>query len=284
MKQFTVREPIQIEGIGVHSGKPCKIRIKPAPVDFGIVYTTNENDPKTSVVANYANVCDTNMCTRIKNAHGTVVSVVEHISATFYATGITNAVVVVEDGGEIPFIDGSARAFVEAIEKSGLKEQEKERKMLKIVKEIRVFNGTRCAGLLPSDHFIVKAICDFSEKGLKTKPFTYDSEKDSFATEIAPARTFGFYSDVEYLRKNGLAIGASLENTVVFNENGFPIEGCRLRYENEPVRHKILDAIGDLSLCQCEIVGRYVAFCPGHGINNLLLRELFKDESNYELK
>lgn len=285
MKQFTIKSPISLEGIGVHSGKTCKIVIEPAPCNSGIVYICSPYDNDRSIVAaDYKNVSDTTMCTRITNEFGITVSVIEHISAAFYGLGVANALVKLEEGDEIPFLDGSSLHFVETIEDVGLQKQSEERRKIRILREVKIGDEKKWASLSPFEHFLVNVRCDFFARGLKTEPFVYDSAVDNFKKDVAGARTFGFFSDVEYLRKNNLAIGASLENTVVFESDGRVMNPEGLRYHDEPVRHKLLDAIGDLSLSQYEIIGRYDAFCPGHNINNLLLRELFKDEGNYILE
>lgn len=285
MKQFTIKSPISLEGIGVHSGKSCKITIEPAPCNSGIVYIRAPYDSCQSIVAaDYKNVSDTTMCTRITNEFGVTVSVVEHISAAFYGLGVTNAVVKLEEGDEIPFLDGSSLRFVEAIEAAGLQEQSEERRKIRILREVKIGDVKKWASLSPFKYFVAQVNCDFSARGLKTEPFIYNSDRDNFKKDVAGARTFGFFSDVEYLRKNNLAIGASLENTVVFGNDGHVMNPEGLRYHDEPVRHKLLDAVGDLSLSQYEILGKYDAFCPGHNINNLLLRELFKDEKSYILE
>lgn len=336
-KQCTLKDRILLEGVGVHSGKICKISVDPASMDSGISYLRDG----IKISANYANVFDTNMCTRLKDdSSGATISVVEHISAAFYALGITNALVRVIEGDEIPFMDGSSIAFAEAIEKAGIEEQSKERKRIVITRKVEVGDPKRWASLKPLEKnclqhknssgkfvaeggqpdvtreahleqqsqqkssqqqklqkqqqrnsLLMRVQCDFSDRGLSTLPYTlpfsYDFSIDDlvcdFNKNLAPARTFGFFSDVEYLRANNLALGASMDNTVVFGEGGSVMNPEGTRYDNEPVRHKTLDAVGDLSLAGYEIEGCYEAFCPGHGLNNALLKELFKDERNYRI-
>lgn len=277
MYQATLRSEISINGVGVHSGNPCGISIFPAPEDYGVVYIRKDIDQsKNLIVANYKNVSETNMCTKVSNQFNIGVSVIEHLSAAFYSLGITNAIVKT-NGEEIPLLDGSALPFVKAISSAGIQKQSKEKKTLKITKTIKVGDDKRWAALSPSDSFIINIECDYLSKGLRTAPFSYNASIDNFEQDIAAARTFGFFSDADYLRKNNLALGASLENTIVFDDNGIPINKNGLRYSNEPIRHKILDVIGDLSLSQYEIIGRYDGFCPGHQLNNQLLVELFRD-------
>jgi UDP-3-O-[3-hydroxymyristoyl] N-acetylglucosamine deacetylase len=293
MNQFTLRSPISLDGIGAHCGEICSVSIFPAPEDHGIIYIKSSGesvikspydrkllDSSVVIVADYKNVSDTAMCTNLSNEAGARVSVVEHLSAAFYAMGISNAIVEV-CGDEIPLMDGSALQFVEKILSAGIQKQSKERRKLKISKTVKVGDDQRWASFSPSDSFEISIECDYSAKKLETKPFFYRLS-DDFIKEIAPARTFGFFSDVEYLRQHKLALGASLENTVVFDNNGAAMNEKGLRYNNEPERHKILDVIGDLSLLQCELIGRYDGFCPGHGINNQLLFELFRKKNCFE--
>jgi len=277
MHQATLKSEVSISGIGVHSGNPCSISIFPAPEDYGIVYIRKDVDQSRNLIAaNYKNVSETTMCTKLSNKFEVSISTVEHLSAAFYSLGITNAIVKA-DSEEIPIMDGSAFPFVKAISSAGIQMQSKEKKILHITRTIKIGDDKKWAALSPSDSFIINLECDFLAKGLRTDPFSYNASIDNFEQDIAAARSFGFFSDAEYLRKNNLALGASLENAVVFGDHGVPMNKNGLRYFNEPIRHKILDIIGDLSLAQHEIVGRYDGFCPGHHLNNLLLIELFKE-------
>lgn len=278
MLQKTISKAISIDGIGVHSGKLCSITINPASENTGILYKKDADE----IESKYSNVTNTTMCTTISNKSGCSVAVVEHLSAAFYALGISNAIIDVH-GDEIPFLDGSCKKFVDLIIETGITEQKSECKSLKILKSVKIGNESRWASLSPAESFIINLTCDFSSKGLKSEPLSFDFSKDDFSKDISAARTFGFFSEVEFLRKNNLARGASFENTLVFDDNGKPMNEDGLRYENEHVRHKILDIVGDLSLSQYRIIGKYNGFCSGHQINNALLFELFKDKSNFEI-
>jgi UDP-3-O-[3-hydroxymyristoyl] N-acetylglucosamine deacetylase len=269
-----------MKGIGAHSGTECKISILPAHENHGIAYCRLPF-VKNPMRADYKNVTGTVMCTKLSNEYADV-SVIEHLSAAFYVLGISNAMVEV-DGCEIPIMDGSSIQFANEILSVGLQEQNEKRKKIKILKTVKVGDKNRWASLSPADTFTINVDCDFSKYGLSTESVSFDVSNDDFAKDILPARTFGFFCDVEYLRKNNLALGASLENTVVFDEKGNVMNEGGLRFKNEAVRHKVLDVIGDLSMSQYEIVGKYEGFCSGHQINNLVLRELFKDKSNFEI-
>jgi UDP-3-O-[3-hydroxymyristoyl] N-acetylglucosamine deacetylase len=299
--QATVKSEMTFEGVGIHNGVACRLSLLPAPEDHGIVYAVDDSDeimkpfPNGVLRANYANVSDATMCTRL-GFNGVEVSVVEHLSAALYACGISNAIIRVR-GGEVPILDGSAMEFVKKILATGVEWQKKSRKKLKILKTVKVEEDGKWAAFSPSDAFILHMTCDFSSKGLITQPFLHKFSPEKFMAEVAPARTFGFLMDQEFYRKHGLALGASPENTVVFDLEGHPMTKAQiaellgspipdeasdnLRFPDEPVRHKILDAIGDLSLAEYEIVGRYDGFCSGHRLNNLVLRKLFANRSNF---
>jgi UDP-3-O-[3-hydroxymyristoyl] N-acetylglucosamine deacetylase len=209
---------------------------------------------------------------------------VEHLLATLYGLGISNAVIVLFNGEEIPIMDGSAKAFVAGIRRAKIKEQRAYRKILRILKPVKVGTIEKWASLSPMDRLLINMKCDFSNRGFATLfSFSYDFSADNFTTTIAPARTFGFFEDVELLRKNRLALGASLKNAVVFDASGAVMNKSGLRFADEPVRHKVLDVIGDLSLCGYYIYGQYDGFCSGHQLNNFLLHELFSRKENYEI-
>ncbi|MDR2681995.1 MAG: UDP-3-O-acyl-N-acetylglucosamine deacetylase [Holosporaceae bacterium] len=278
MLQKTIASFVALEGVGVHSGKMRRIKILPAPEDCGIIFLRTDLEENNIIRADYKNVSETMMCTKLSNEFGASVSVVEHLCAAFYGLGVSNAIVKV-DGNEIPILDGSSKIFVQKIMEVGLEEQPKKRKLLKIKETIRVENGEKWLSLSPADHFVINLSCDFTKRGLKTAPFSYDFSQDSFETEIAPARTFGFLDDLEYVKKNNLARGASPENSLVFDAKGCVVNEGSLRFADEPMRHKILDIIGDLSLSQYLIVGQCDGFCTGHALNNLLLKKLLECEN-----
>ena len=276
--QSTLRDTVYVEGIGVHSGELCHAKIHPAEKDTGIVFVDEKT--KKQVRANYKNVANSILCTKLIG--DITVSTVEHVSSALYGLNITNAIIEV-DNSEMPILDGSALEFVNKIAEVGTERQMAPRKALKIAKTIRLDDGDKWITFTPSDSLSINIKCDFSSKGLKTEPFKFDFSEDDYEAEIAFARTFGFFEDVDFLRKNNLALGASLDNTVVFDKNGKPLNKEGLRAENEPIRHKALDAIGDLAMSEYQIIGKYEAFCPSHKLNNMILRMLFSDTRNYEI-
>lgn len=277
MQQATVKLEFSVSGVGVHSNAECLVTVRPAEVNTGIVYIVNG----VRIAARYDNVTETTMSTKISENGGSVMTI-EHLSAALYALGVTNAAVEVGNN-EMPILDGSAKIFAENIMRAGIIFQDQNVSIIKVLKTVTVTEKNKHVALSPAENFSLDVVCDFSEKGLKTDREKFEFGKDDFITKIVPARTFGFMSEVEYVRAHGLAKGASLENTLIFDEHGNPINDGGMRIPNEPARHKLLDAMGDLSLCGGMIMGKYEAYCPGHRLNNLLLRELFSDSSNYEI-
>lgn len=278
--QSTVNDIIQFDGIGVHSGLPCSVVIHPAKPNTGIVFSDKD---RRSVRANYKNIANSELCTQLKNGDFSV-SMVEHLCSAFYALGITNAQVIVS-GPEIPILDGSALPIVKKVYTIGKKEQSAQRKVLKITKNIRVCaeNDCRFVSLSPSDLITFDVLCDFSKKGLDVPEYEFSFTPESYIDLIAPARTFGFYEDKEFLQSHNLALGTSFDNTLVFDNRGAPMNKGGLRLSNEPTRHKILDAIGDISMSGYQIIGAYKARSPSHKLNHMLLEALFANDENYKV-
>ena len=276
--QATLENQFSLEGVGGHNGETCQIKVSPANEDSGIIFRKNGKE----IPADYKLVSNTNLCTQISNQNGDSVKTIEHLCAALYGMGVSNAVVDVE-GEEIPMLDGSSLEFVKAIERVGVRCQYKPRKVLKILKKVRITDGDKYEEFEPYHDFCVNISCDFEVKGLKTLPEVFDFSKDDFLKEIASARTFGFEEDAESIRKNNLALGASLANTVVYDSSGIPLNKGGLRFANESVKHKILDVIGDMSLSQYWIHGKFNCFCPSHKLNNMMLRLLLSNPENYEI-
>ncbi|MDR2646406.1 MAG: UDP-3-O-acyl-N-acetylglucosamine deacetylase [Holosporaceae bacterium] len=278
MYQSTLKSEVSFKGIGIHSGDRCCISVSPASKDAGIVILKG----KDSIDATYDNVFITTLSTRLIGTHGSCIATVEHLLAALYGLRITNAIITTESD-EIPILDGSACQFVSAFLSTGIMIQQKKFRTLRVLKPVKVQDGEKWTSLSPSDSFSINIECDFNTKGLGTSPYSFDFSNNDFVNEIAPARTFGFLSDVEFLRKNNLALGASLENTIVFDDNGQLLNKTGFRVFQEPVRHKVLDVIGDLSLAKCAIRARFDSFCPSHKMNNMILRALFEKADNYEI-
>lgn len=276
--QMTIARSVRCQGIGVHSGSPASLTLKPAPAGTGIVFIRTDLS-SAIIAARWDMVTETTMCTRLTNTAGTSISTIEHVNAACAGLGITNAIIEV-DGPEIPIMDGSSAVFVDMIVRAGIVKLGIPVPSIRILKTVEVTNGTSYARYTPHhEPLLTMSFNAGGRLGVK-KPWTlaYSPDHDDFATLLADARTFGFYEDAQKLWAAGLAKGASLENTIVFNENGVMNEDG-LRHEDELIRHKMLDAIGDLALANFRIIGHFDGYNSGHSLNNNLLRALFADSS-----
>jgi UDP-3-O-[3-hydroxymyristoyl] N-acetylglucosamine deacetylase len=276
--QRTLFGSTQCTGVGVHSGAPVTLRLLPAPVDSGIVFIrTDIAEGKNRVAAHWDNVVDTRLCTMLGNEHGTV----EHLMAAWRALDIDTAFIEL-DGTEVPIMDGSSAPFVLLIEMAGVQEQDAPRQWIEIIKPIHIEHEGKTASLVPSDQASFAIEIKFDNTVIAQQSYDIEISATAFKGEISRARTFGFLAEVEQLRKMGLARGGSLHNAVVIsgdkvlNEDG-------LRYGDEFARHKLLDAIGDLSLAGAPIRGSFSGYCTGHALNNKLLHALFADRSAWRM-
>ena len=245
--------------------------IKPAAVDEGIVFVRRDLQENNRIKADLHNVRDTTLATTL-GLNGVTVSTVEHLMSAFSGMGVDNAVVEV-DAPEIPIMDGSARPFVDLLKEVGTQIQGKSKKLLVIKEKVFVSEGESTAMLLPFPEFRITYNIEFSHPSIGVQSYHLKFSDVSYDEEICGARTFGFLKDVEYLQAKGLALGGSLKNAVVLDDHRIINKGG-LRFPDEFVKHKILDAIGDLSLLGIPIIGHFVAFKSGHRLNNLLLKEL----------
>jgi len=283
--QTTLRERTVLSGgIGVHSGKPVRLVLNPAEAGSGIVFlrTGLPNGGERLIEAKWSKVTMTELCTVIGDGQQHMVSTIEHLIAALYGLGVDNCLVEV-DGPEVPIMDGSASAFVEAIDAAGIRHLPVGRSYIKILKPVRVEHGRAFSELLPADHgFRLDVEIDFKSDVIGRQRKILDLDPSSFRREIARARTFGFLSDVEHLIKAGFALGASLENSVGI-DGGRILNPEGLRYTDEFVRHKMLDAVGDLALAGAPMIGQYHSYCGGHKMNVAVLAALFADRSAYRI-
>ena len=282
--QTTIKKKISTSGIGLHKGDIINLTLKPSKPNSGITFirTDIEGDlAKRSILANYKNVSDTNMCTTIKNETDCKVSTIEHLMAALSGSGVDNIDIEV-NGPEVPIMDGSSKQFIDLIENSGLVKLSKKRKFLKITKKIEIIDGDKKCSLSPDKNMKFFASIDFSDKVIGKQEATINLEKFSFKDNVSKARTFGFMRDVEALRMSGLGLGGSLDNCVIIDNNEV-INAEGLRLENEFVVHKLLDAVGDIFTSGYRIQGEYKGYLCGHHMNNLLLRELFNNEDSFEI-
>lgn len=271
--QRTTVAPAIIAGVGVHTGDRVRLAVRPAPVGTGIVFVrTDIKDRDNRLPVSGEAVVDARLNTKIQNAAGVSLSTIEHLMAAFAALGVSNAVVEV-DGPELPILDGSALQFVQLLDRAGFRRQEAPVRYIEILEPIRVQDGDKSAALLPCDRYEMRFEIDFPSAVIGNQVVDFVVDEATFRAEIMAARTFGFAHEVEALRRAGLARGGSLENAVVIDGDQILNPGG-LRMEREFVKHKALDAIGDLYVLGAPLLGRYEGVKAGHHINNLLVRAL----------
>lgn len=281
--QTTIAERVVLIGSGVHSNAPVRLVLHPSDADSGIVFlrTGLPNGHERLIEARWSKVSMTELCTVIGDASQATVSTIEHLLAAFSGLGIDNCLIEV-DGPEVPIMDGSAGHFVEAIDQAGVRTLKARRRYLKILKPVRVEHGRAFSELRPFDRgFRLEVEIDFTQAVIGRQKRVFDLDPHVFRRDIARARTFGFVQDVERLWKAGFALGSSLENTVALDGDRI-LNPEGLRFADEFVRHKTLDAVGDLALAGAPILGVYRSYCSGHKMNVAVLEALFADRANYE--
>ena len=272
-RQQTLKRVTSVSGVGVHTGKPATVVLSPAPANSGIVFMRSDftgGEPRIPAHGDY--VCATELGTTLRNASGAEIATIEHLMAACAGLGVDNLIVAV-DGPELPILDGSAAPFVELLLEAGLKSQAAPRRRIRIKERIAVQVGTKSAALEPCAQPEFDVTIRFRDASIGTQRRAFVNSPETFLDEIAQARTFGFLADVDRLHAAGRGRGASLDNTVVIDA-GRVVNPEGVRFEDEFVRHKILDAIGDLALAGGPILGRYVADQPGHALNAALVRAL----------
>lgn len=276
--QRTIANNITISGIGLHSGKRINLKLRPAEANTGIIFHRTDGEQTVSIKAISENVVDTRMATVI-GCHGTNVSTVEHFLAALAAYGVDNLHVDI-DGPEVPVLDGSAAPFIREIQQVGIKTLASSRKFIAIRKPLEIIEGEKRISIIPSRFFRITFDIAFEHKAISVQQHSMKFTTESFCKEIAPARTFGFLHEVEYLKANGLARGGSLENAVVIDNDGvMNPEG--LRFSDEFVRHKILDAFGDFSLIGHPLLGHIRAFKAGHDLNAKMVQTILENPSHW---
>jgi UDP-3-O-[3-hydroxymyristoyl] N-acetylglucosamine deacetylase len=281
IKQKTLKTEIGCTGVALHSGRKTSLTLKPAEENTGIrICRTDLLNGAREIVVNWANVVDTRLATTVGNDHGSTVSTVEHLAAALAGCEIDNVLIEV-DGPEIPIMDGSSAPFVFLIECAGIVEQSAARTAIKILKQITVGDEYRSVSILPAGEFSLAFEIDFDSSVIDRQERTFQRVGVDFKSDIARARTFGFDHEVEALRSAGLARGGSLENAVVVSGDKILNEGG-LRFDDEFVRHKILDCVGDLYLAGGPVIGAVIASKSGHELNNALLRAVFADDDAWE--
>jgi UDP-3-O-[3-hydroxymyristoyl] N-acetylglucosamine deacetylase len=283
-QQTTLRAPVILAGVGVHSGREVKVVLHPAEADHGVVFlrTGLPGGRDRLIEARHLAVTATELCTVIGQPESGAVATVEHLMSALSGLGVDNVLVEV-DGAELPILDGSAAPFVTAIEQVGVVSVRAPRRYLKVLKPIRVTRGRAVAELQPNTRgFRLDVEIDFDNPIIGRQRRVFDLTAATYRKEISRARTFGFIGDVEKLWKAGFALGASLDNTVAIGESAV-INPEGLRFADEFVRHKVLDAVGDLALAGYPLLASYHSYCGGHRLNFSVLEALFSDRSNYAI-
>jgi len=282
IKQKTIQKSISFEGISLHSGLKSKIKLLPAKDNYGIVFIRKDLKKNNKIKAIWSNVTNTNLSTTISNKHGKTVSTIEHLMSAISSLQIDNLKIEIS-GPEVPILDGSSKIFYKKISKSGVIEQEKNKKFLKILKKIKIKSGSSIASFSPSQNvFNISYNLNYNHTLIRKEKFSINLDKNNYKNEIAPARTFGFIEQYKKLKAEGLAKGASFKNCIVLNGKKI-LNKKGLRYKNEFVRHKILDVIGDLHLSGHSILGSFEGDKSGHKTNYELLKEIFSNKSSYTL-
>ncbi|MCB9982474.1 MAG: UDP-3-O-acyl-N-acetylglucosamine deacetylase [Rhodospirillales bacterium] len=279
--QNTLSKPAILKGVGLHSGREISLTMHPAEADSGIVFVRSDITDKDNIIpARWDRVADTQLCTVIANKDGVSVGTIEHLMSALRGCNIDNARIEL-DGAEVPVMDGSAMPFVKLIEQAGVAAQNVPRRALKILKEISVEKDGKQVTLRPADGAVFGGEIEFDHPQIGRQHFETRLLNGNFKHDIAQARTFGFLHEVEWMRSKGLARGGSLDNAIVL-DRACIMNPEGLRFTNEFIRHKLLDAIGDLYLAGGAIIGAYDGTKAGHEMNNLILHALFADKDAYE--
>jgi len=272
--QITIQRPIETEGIGLHTAVPCRMRLVPAPADTGIVFRRVDLD-NFEIEAHVRNVARVSYATSLMR-QGVLLSTTEHVLAALYSCGVDNVYVEL-DALELPILDGSARPFIEMLERAGTRRLRRQRRYIRVVKPLEFSDGDRRIGIYPADEFRVHCFVDYDHASVGPQEVEMVVDRESFSRELAPARTFGFVKDFQELKAMGLIRGGSLENAIVLDDK--KIMNGPLRFPDEFGRHKALDLIGDLALVGRPLKARVVAHKAGHALHTQLVTRLLADRS-----
>ncbi|MDG6881705.1 UDP-3-O-[3-hydroxymyristoyl] N-acetylglucosamine deacetylase [Phocoenobacter uteri] len=282
IKQRTLKKSVKVTGIGLHSGKKVTLTLRPAPENTGVIYARTDLEPTVYFPANAENIRDTQLCTCMINDDGVKISTVEHLNAAMSAVGLDNIIVEI-NAPEIPIMDGSSSPFIYLLLDAGIEEQNALKKFIRIKEKVRVENEDKWAELKPYNGFKLDFTIDFEHPAISKDVGHYQMEfsTQNFIQQLSRARTFGFMKDIEMLQSMGLALGGSLDNAIVLDQYRILNEDG-LRFPDELVRHKMLDAVGDLFMCGYNIIGEFTAYKSGHAVNNQLLRAVLANENAWE--
>jgi len=279
--QTTLKSRVTLSGIGVHSGQPVTVHFNPADPDTGVIFQCTGANGCSEIRALVSEIGATDLCTVLGDPSSYHVATVEHLMAALFGVGIDNVVIDIE-GSEVPILDGSAAAFVDAFDLVGVEQQDVKRRYIRVLKPVRIENGASWAEFRPHQGTRFEVEIDFENPAIGRQSYKTDVTPDIFRRNLARARTFGFMRDVERLWAAGYALGSSLENSVVIGDDSRIINMEGLRYPNEFVRHKMLDAMGDLALAGARFIGCFRSYRGGHRLNAAALRRLLSDNSAFE--
>ena len=279
--QNTLVQSVTFTGVGLHSGAPVTMTVHPAPADHGIWFRRTDLGAENLVPARWDAVVPSKLCTLIANAAGVSVSTIEHIMAALAGSAVHNALIDI-DGPEVPILDGSAAPFVAGVLQAGLAPQDAPVRAIKVLKPVEVREGEAVARLVPSDMLEIDFRIEFTDAAIGRQEKVLNMANGAFVRELSDSRTFCRNAEVVAMRERGLALGGTLDNAVVF-EGDKVLSPGGLRHADEPVRHKMLDALGDLALAGGPILGRYTGIRAGHALTNRLLRALFADPSAWRV-
>lgn len=278
MKQRTIAKKVDLIGIGLHKGVPVKMVLEPLEANSGIIFY--RSDKGVSIPMKPENIVDTTMAT-VLGKDGVRISTIEHLLSAISAYGIDNLKISV-DNEEIPIMDGSSIGYCMLLDEAGIAELDEVRKIIQIKKPIEIRDADKFVRVEPSNQTVFDFTIDFKHQAIKEQKYKFVFSKQAYKEEIARARTFGFLHEVNYLRSQGLAQGGNLSNCIVLDENGI-LNKEGLRYKEEFVRHKILDAIGDMAILGMPLMGSYVSFAGSHKLNSLLTQKILSDSNAYEI-
>lgn len=280
--QTTIKAPVSFVGVGLHSGHPVRINIQPASAEYGVWFQrTDITDRDSMVPARWDAVEQAPLCTRLVNHAGVSVSTVEHLMAALSGCGIHNVLIQI-DGPEVPILDGSSAPFVSGLVKSGIRHLNAPIRAIRVLKPVEVRDGEAVARLDPSDGFQIDFDIEFADAAIGAQSKSLSMANGAFVRELCDSRTFCRKADVDAMHQKGLALGGTLENAVVVNGADVLSPGG-LRHSDEAVRHKMLDAMGDLALATCPILGRYTGTRAGHALTNSLMRKLFSRSDSFRM-
>jgi len=282
VKQRTLKNPVQATGVGLHTGKRVDLSLRPAPANSGIVFRRVDLSPVVTIHAEAYAVRDTRLSTCLENDEGVRVSTIEHLMSAFSGLGIDNAYVDL-NSAEVPIMDGSAGTFIFLLQSAGIAEQSATKQFIRVKKTVVIKDGDKWVRFEPFNGYKLGFTINFAHPVFATckQNVTIDLGEHSYIKEVSRARTFGFMQDLEAMRAQGLALGGNLDNAIVMDEYRV-INPDGLRFEDEFVKHKVLDAIGDLYLLGHPLIGAFSAYKSGHALNNALLRTLLADETAWE--